>query len=247
MRAKYNTFTFPDGRWSISKSITSNENEAHQELSTIHRVDIDGRLQADSAALIEAQYTLLTRAYSVNGEDFLVFLPTGGISERLSLRSAGSLGGVRVIQKPSIEGLENGQYTTYLPVKISLEAEYPSTNSDILLTSFRETVNFEGGGPVHGWYRPIRGLPTKGIVRQLDTYRATQSGSAVGYLDYPRLGTIAGAPPPIWGFQHLNANPRVSRDSAELHNGSYINWPITWSYEFESATPLFGSPNLWPT
>lgn len=247
MRARYNGYTLPEGRWSISKSITSNENEAKQELSQIHTISIDGRLQGASAAAIEAQYSLITAAYAYNGFDFVVFLPSGAISDRLSLLTRDAIGGVRVTQKPSVESLENAQYTTYLPIKLVLEAEYPNAGISSALVSFRETVTFEGGGPVLDWYRPIRGVPTKGIVRQIDTYRAVQSGEAVGYADYPRLGTTAGPPAPIWGIQNLNKNPQVTLGSPERRGSTYINFPLQWSYEFESATPLFGRPNLWPT
>lgn len=248
MRAKYNSFTFPEGRWSISKTITSKENDAQQEIAVVHRVEIDGRLQAATPAAIEAQYTLLATAYASNGFDFLVYLPTGAISERLSLLSNDAKGGVRVLQKPSISSLENGQYATYLPVKIVLEAEYDSPNAPTtLLVSFEETLHFEGGGPIYDWYRPIKGFPTKGMVRQADTYRAVQSGTAVGYNQYPSLGTISGAPPPIFGINKLNKNPQVSLGTpTDVKGGSYNSWPISWTYEFESATPLFGTPTLWP-
>jgi hypothetical protein len=245
MRAKYNTYTLPEGRWSISKVMHSNENTARQEMTVTHKVDIDGHLSGANAAAIEAQYTLLTAAYATNGFDFIVFLPSGRISDRLSLLSRGSLAGVRVMQKPSIQSLEHGQYALYLPVKISLEAEYISGTS-AMLTAFEETLDFEGGGPLFDWYRPIRGLPSKGFVRQADTYRATQSGKAVGFGDYPSLGTISGAPGPIFGIELLNRNPKVSRGSPEKRGLVYINWPISWTYEFESSSPLFGSPNRWP-
>lgn len=247
MQAKYNTFTFPEGRWSIVKTIQSNENDARQELTVTHRVEIDGRLQATSAAGIEAQYSLLTAAYNTNNFDFIVYLPTGAVSDRLSLLKEGAIGGVRVTQKPSIGPLENGQYVTYLPVKITLEAEYVSANAPtVMLSAFEETLSFEGGGPIYDWYRPIKGYPSKGVVAQADTYRAIQSGRAVGYLDYPRLGTISGAPAPIFGIANLNRNPRVSRGNAEKRGSTYINFPVTWEYSFESASPLFGSPNAWP-
>ncbi len=247
LTARYRSFTFPEGRWSISKTLQGNENPAKQELTVTHRVAIDGRLQATSAAGIEAQYALLSAAYAVNGGDFLVFLPTGARSDQLSLLSLDALGGVRVTQKPSLGSLENAQYVTYLPVTITLEAEYVSGNSPLnALSSFEESLSFEGGGPVQDWYRPIKGTPSKGIVRQADTYRATQTGKAVGYFDYPRLGTTAGAPPPIFGIDALNRNPQVSLGSPEKLGSSYVNFPVSWTYEFESATPLFGTPNRWP-
>lgn len=247
MRARYNGYTLPEGRWNISKQISTTFNEAKQALSSIHTISIDGRLQGTNAAAIEAQYTLITAAYASNGFDFVVFLPTGAISERLSLLTRDAIGGVRVTQNPSVESLENAQYTTYLPIRIMLEAEYPAAGVSSLLVSFRESVAFEGGGPVLDWYRPIVGVPTRGIVRQIDTYRAVQSGEAVGYSDYPRLGTPAGAPPPIWGIQNLNRNPQITQGSPERRGGTYLNFPLQWSYEFESASPLFGSPNLWPS
>lgn len=247
MRAKYNNYVLPEGRWNISKTMTSNENAARQELTITHQVSIDGMLQGASAAVIEAQYTLLMLAYSVNNFDFIVYLPSGIISQRLSLFALGSLGGVRVMQKPSLQGLENAQYTTYLPVKIALEAEYGSDNApDKALSSFDETLNFDGGGPLFDWYRPIKGLPTKGQVRQADTYRAVQSGKATGFGSYPQLGTVSGAPSPIFGIDALNKNPQVSLGSPEKRGSVYINWPISWEYSFESASPLFGVPNRWP-
>ncbi len=122
MQASYNSHTLPEGRWSITKTLTSNENAARQELTVIHRIEIDGQLQGAGSTAIETAFVAIHNAYSVNGGDFIVTLPDSSISDRLSLYSSLAIGGVRVLQKPSLSSLANGQYATYLPVKIILES-----------------------------------------------------------------------------------------------------------------------------
>ncbi len=70
-------------------------------------------------------------------------------------------------------------------------------------------------------------------------YRATQTGQAVGLYGYPPV------PPPLFPGK-LEEGGRPTLGSPRLRNGVYVDWPVSWSYSFVSATPLVGFPNRWP-
>lgn len=159
-------------------------------------------------------------------------------ASQLSLLNLNSIDGVKIIQRPSFPTLQNAAYVTWLPFTFVLEAEYPVNDAASILLEFEETVTFEGGGPVFGWWKPLVGFPVRQQVRMADTYRATQAGRAVGYLGRPPAAA------PLW-LGALNRFPGYSIRSPRRRGNSFINYETTWQYEFESAVPLQGNPSAW--
>ncbi len=243
MIASYNNYRHALGECDIALSQENVETDAHQITSTVVRLRIAGMLGGTTtAAQMDAKFRRLLNAYSVSGKDFLVFLPDGTTRTRLCLTTANALGGVRVVRPPSIDGLRNAQYTTYLPYTIELEAEYAAPLAGLYLTDFSETITREGGKPLVRWQYPLRGKPILQQVRQQDTYRVRQVGFAVGFLAYPDIETVA---PELWPAFRIDSR-EPTKVSPRRKGDSLQGFRIEWDREYESTRPLIGGPNIWP-
>lgn len=236
MVPKYGNYAHPIGECEISLTADVVENDAYEPIEVIRRVQVSGLLLADSPAAMNAKVSALQAAYSANGYDFRVYLPNGTTVSRLTLLNAGSNGGVRITQLPSFPSIAGAGYVTNLKYTLALEARYPVANSSSLLKSFEETLTFEGGGPVYGWLKPLAGKPVKQLLRQNDTYRATQTGSAVGAYSRPS------PPSPLWASSMLVA-PTTTKRSPLRRGSGFVDYGISWSYQFESDSPLRAEPN----
>lgn len=238
MEVEYNGVTFDEGRTTLQRQETAIENSAGQLMGYMVRVTADITIAAAGAAAMEAAYADAIDAFSSNGFDFIVRLPGGTQSDNLSLDNDSAVGGVRVMERPSIDSLAGGIYTTFLPFRVVLEAEYPAVAGAEILREFEETVSFSGGGPVYGWLKPLRGRPQPQLLRQADTYRATQVGHAIGYQHRPN------PPAAIWPAYQIQ-NLEHTKRSPRRRGASFIDYFTSWSYVFESDTRLIGSPHAW--
>lgn len=237
MIVRYRNYTIPEGRTEIRRTVTGNFNAFDDLLSTTVRTELDGRLKAASQSAMNTAARNLISAFGTDGGDLLVLLANGVTASELTMRSTGSLAGVKVVQRPSFPTLQNAAYTTWCPFTIILEAEYPASNAALLYREFEETIVFEGGGPEFGWFKPLVGFPSQQQLRQRDTYRATQSGHAIGYLARP-------VPPnPLW-LSALSRFPTVTKRSPQRRGSSYVDFYTAWEYVFESSVPLVGNPNV---
>jgi hypothetical protein len=205
------------------------------------RWNIQGRLQAGDPAALTAAIDALTAAYGVQAQDVGFFLDSGEPTSH-AIASARTNGGVRVVAPPSFPEGRGAEYSTFRNYTIVLEAELldPST----ALLSWTEVLTFKGGGPQFAFLEPINGAPQKQLLKQATTFRATQSGQAVGQFSYPTPA------PPIWPAAEHADQRDVRLELPKRHgppgNPTYTEFKITWSYSFEDAGPLVGLPSAWP-
>ena len=138
------------------------------------------------------------------------------------------------------------EYSTFRSYEIEVEGEvHTATNSQAVLLQWNEALTFEGGLQLDIHLQPLIGLPIKQTPFQNTPYRARQEGSALGRLDWPV------PPAPIWPGDEIRPSRSIRYESPErFDQGNGIvffrNYPVSWSYTFESATALTGSPTLWP-
>lgn len=157
-----------------------------------------------------------------------------------------SLTGVRVkgLRFPQGNGPE---YVSIRSFDVEFEAEYAYPFKlippNLMLLSFTETLSFEGGYPIFRHQLAIEGPNQKQLIYPQDTYRATQSGQAVGFTIAPPNSMI---PAPIWPYA-LKESPKVTRQTPQREGLLYYRgYPVTWHMEFEDVSPLVGLPHLWP-
>jgi hypothetical protein len=80
--------------------------------------------------------------------------------------------------------------------------------------------------------------PQKQKIYTYSTYSATQRGEVVGYRAYPQV------PNAIFPNALMKA-PVIERQSPRRRGNGYEEFPVSYTYEFQSATPLVGKPNVW--
>ena len=201
-------------------------------------VSLDIKVFGDTAALIAASMGSMQNAYWQPGRDLTLSDDNGTVLR--SLRSAGSLSGVQCVEGPSLVGTTPGEFTTYATLRATFQATFQAQAGQALVYDWTQSLSIEGGGPLYVWQPAISGPPLKVMVQDQTTYRATQTGSAKGLLSYPPV------PPPVFGVGALMGNPQITRASPLRNGQGFTEWPVTWSYQFESASPLIGLPGLPP-
>lgn len=231
---QYGSYAHAEGEASLTISKRVVEGETGLRTATIQTWTIEGWLHGDDKAEVTAAIHAMESAYSVNGYDLGLYEPNGTATAHVMI-SAAARGGVRILNLDYPDG-QGAEYTTYRKYRITAEAEFPTGQKGI--KSFTETLTLSGGGPRFLFLQTLSGLPQKQLVAQSTPYRATQQGSAKSDDDYPNI------PPPIFP-QHEHIDRRnLSRQSPKWRMGSKSDYVSTWAYEFESATPLVGNPNV---
>ena len=243
MFLSYGTYKHPPGECAVSIDRATIENAAHVPIE-IHEVwTINGMLTSLIGPYdIDQQISALKAAYSQNDQDLILYLPDGVTPSSTAMISANSLGGVRVTQQPSFPRGENAERVTFYHYTIRVEAGFPIGLQNILV-DYHESLKFRGGLPLVGYLEPAVGLAEPQTWKQTTTYKASQEGSATGYLFTPQVGLDVGIP--IWPANIVGV-PEFDQEAAEREGSAYKNIKVTWHYDFESITPLVGSPTPWP-
>lgn len=238
MLCKLGTYELPEGRVEITRRDTPEFNEAGQVLSNTIRLECSSALYSSSVSAMDALVASLIAAFSETGNDFQVLLPGGVTDSQLSLFGSGSFSGVRVVQPPAFESLRNGAYVTWLPFSFALEAEYPASNSTLLLREYTEEVNYQSPER-EDWLLCLHGPHQRQIVRQYPFYTATQTGRAIGYRAYPTPAS------PIWPAYWMNRDELPVKRAPRRRGSLFTDYEISWRWTFKSDRPLIGSPNTW--
>lgn len=239
MYVRYGSYRHEPGEVEIAIAREGVLTEAQTAYAVRERWELTGLLVGDSQGDIDAKVRRLKNAYSIHGKDITLVMDNGAPSQ-LRMVSSNAVGGVRVVRPPSFPSNRGGVYATHIPYTISLEAVFGSTNPVTNIVSFRETLVTEGGGPRIGYLEPLTGPPIAQILKRHTVYRAVQQGSAVGAGAYPAV------PAPIFPASMIG-NPRVEYGSPDRIGDASWNYPISWTYEFQSGGALYGRPHVWGT
>lgn len=233
MILKYGTYSHASGEASIVVEKKVNESETGVKISFTETWTITGWLHADDTAGLTTAILALESAYGVNGYDLGLYLDDGATVTAHYMQTALARGGTRVksLKYPKGDGAE---YTTYRQYEIIVEAEFPMGNAGI--TAYEETVTLTGGGPLYVFLETLTGPPQKQLVKQQTTYKATQAGSATGDIAYPSI------PAPLWPDAEHVTRRSIAKMHPRIARQTLTDYTVSWSYEFESSTPLIGSP-----
>lgn len=238
MQLRIGSYTHDLGVPAVSIRKQTKRTDADTRISTIETWEIRGLIVSSSgAADLDSKVQAIKAAYR-DGRDLRILLPDGSNSTHYLLNAA-CLGGTRVVSPPSFPSFASAAGVTNLEFVAVIEGEVVASGAPTSLLSFEETLQFTGGGPLDGHIETLAGSPIKQRLRQYTTYRATQSGSAVGYLSYPAY------PAPIWPAAEVIPSRRTSSRSPRRKGSNYTEFPISWSYEFAASSPLAGRPHFW--
>lgn len=230
MQLTYGTYTHADNE--VTLTISSRPvYERGVKVKVTVTWTIDGKLQADDAAGLSLAIAALEAGYASNGQN----LSLGGTAH--SLLSSECIGGTRVTELSYPTG-DGAEYVTFRSYRITVEGDLAVTNTTTVITEFTESISLSGGGPKWVMLTPANGPPQRQQTRGQMPYVARQSGSAIGFGQYPAV------PDPIWPSAEHRERRQITRSSPKVTAGAAQYYPVQWSYEFESATSLIGSPTI---
>lgn len=240
----YGTFRF--GQAEAATTITRQRqlDEAQNPWADLERWQISGKLlnRGGSLATMKAKIQALEAAFSTDGKDLILYEPDGRAETAHALRTRNTFGGVRVVEPPSYPDSSGANLVTYRDFAVTLEALVPVTGTRSAYRSFTEQIQFSGGGPLFHHLEPLVGRPIKQMGKQATVFRAVQSGSAVGLSGSPNPFLIA---PPLWPQAELIPQRVITYGSPRRFGNSFLDYPVSWQYTFESAVPLNGRTNVW--
>lgn len=208
------------------------------------RWTIHGMLQADSPIELTTAIAELEAAYTVGDQSATLFLPDGVTPTAHRLDTSQALGGVRVARRPSFPRGAGSEYATYRSYTIELEAEFANHGSEAALLDWHETVSFSGGGPRWAYLATLAGAPIQQTLQQQTPYRATQSGLAVGHFGYPQPADPLW--PSAWHQDQGGVWRELPRRVGSGPHAADLEYAVRWTYEFESASALLGTPTPRP-
>lgn len=159
-----------------------------------------------------------------------------GTASSYYLRASSALGGVLIqeINFPFDGG--RGMYATAVDFRLTLRAIYPNTG--VVYQDFREEIQVTGtGGPRKILVESLTGVPQEQILTQRTPVTARQSGFAVGLSTYPPY------PTPIWPRVEQVERRQQNKGAPTNNAGVFTDYPISWTYQFLSPSPLGGTPH----
>ncbi len=202
--------------------------------------NINGFLQGNTQADVDALCLILKQTYAVDGGDLGLYFDNLQLSNHFLLSRA-CIGGTRVTAGPSFPNYEGAEFSTYRTYTVTVEGEV--FDPLVTLLAWHESISFSGGGPRTGFLECLVGPPQKQLLIRQTTYRATQSGNAIGRTSYPI------PPGPLWPGDLKEApkvTPESPRRSGPRGRPYFTEFGISWTYEFESVAPFTGVPHPWP-
>jgi len=243
----YGNYICDTGAVHIATDVTTELSPTGRPIAQAYTFTLRGTLTAANQSAMATAIVALEDAFRVRNQNLILYQDDASESAVL-LKSAGSLTGVRILKGPyypTTEGPENATHRTW---EVQVFAKYPwgvrpdGTGSPDFAANmaiqFEETVSISGGGPQFIHKPNVYGPWQKQLTYPFMPYVATQTGTAVGYRDYPKI------PPPLFSLA-LKEAPRITRKGPQQEGLLLVNYTVTWEYQFESVTPLVGLPHFW--
>lgn len=208
------------------EALRSPQDQTYQVRRRLH---VSAKLVADSQAQLLAKIESMRRAYRTDGKDFVLQTTGGQRIESHSLFSRQTVGGVRVVKRPSFTQARGGELGLYATYELVLEADFPEGNVALLFST--ESVQATGTGGLIWRHRPvIAGRWPRQTVNTHSTVKIIQQGQAVGHLSYPPLKRPL-LPPQ---FEHQEER-LIERHDPERHGDALTTFRLSWRYVFEQG------------
>lgn len=223
----------------VRHNIRPNRNARGFTWSVTETLELSGVLipSTVSQANIASAITSLEAAYKFGTSigDAGLNLDSGAASPHY-LSASNAIGGVRVEYLDFPPDNNTGEFATGRQFSIVLSAIYSASN--VAYQQFEETITVQGtGGAQKAVITTLQGPPKEQILAQRTPVFATQTGRAVGVKTYPPY------PSPLWPRNEELDKRQQAKGSPRNEGGTFVDWPISWSYQFISAGPLGGTPH----
>lgn len=241
MRIKWGAYTTDSGECELQIARTPAFSEGGVRIGYTESWHIVGMLLAEDLRSLNAALAALEKAFSADGQD-LALVEDDGTATAHRLRSAECAGGTRVVGGVSYPRGDSSEMVTHRTWETSVEGMV--LKADVNLLAWTESITSEGGGPLDIHLQTLTGKPQKQRVAEYTPIKVVQEGIAVGQWRYPT------PPQPIWPGDEIRPRRRISRRAPKRTGpkGSpqFVEYEISWRYEFESASELQGDPTKQP-
>jgi len=242
--AQYGNYKHAIGEVSVKVACEGDFGPAMNERSVIHRITLEGILQAANISALTTALAALEAAYAIPNQAFAVYDSATGSKTAwaVSPSQAGVIGGVRVRMRPNYPGNTGAEYTTYVTYSVVVEWMTQGSGWGII-TDWNETLTFSGGGPLWTLTPALGNFPPQyQLIYAQTPYRLTQEGQAQQPGSYP-------IPPPPAAPQFEHRHLRNVREIGpkligQSPNAGYIDYGVAWHYEMESAGPIIATPSV---
>lgn len=238
MRVRLGSYSFDENSCALRSStrlVTAPE--TGRPLRYLTRCSLEGWLEGDTqAGLSDAEAALrlaLLRPY----QD-LRLLTDSGATTSVSLINSQSISGVRVLAF-DFPGDTGAEFATLRRFTAEVEAEFLIPGTENVILSFAEHLSFTGnGGPDVVLRVPIN---TPDIVEQVVTpatpFYAVQQGQAVGHTRRPNP-----QPPKFPLAKEIGKQRQIGEFGPKRIGLGLVEFGVSWSYSFQSVSPLVEHP-----
>lgn len=201
------------------------------------QVGITGAIHGDTQSELHTNIAALMAAYAGDGEDFQFQWNDDTATPDINIVNANTFGGVRVVQPPSFDRGESGEYSSFRYYSIKLEASEPLAGVAGVAFIWEIEEEVEVTTPLPFVHVPILNGPwQKQQNRSHALYTATQTGSITTLWSDP-AGLI---PPPGWPSDLKEAN--VGRSSVIVVADGLYARRARYSFQFERNTEFILPP-----
>lgn len=240
MRLWWGNYAFPTNAAEVTSRTGTEFNYSGFPLRYVITVAVKVTLDGDGQEDLSDAEDEMRAALAVPYQNLILKTDSGNQSSARLITSS-SITGVRLKSGPNFGEAQGAEFVNRRTCEFEMEAEYMIRGAENAVVSWRETVSIVGnGGPRRTWRFPLNANPIRQQVTKNSLVRATQSGEAIGHTRTPRR------PLPIWPKFVVNESDGGTVDTPEPKGRAYLNYPVKWSYSFESGYPLVGLPSLPP-
>ncbi len=237
MQLRYGSLSFDVDSCETTLNIDTLTNQRGVPYCQVHQMNVSGYLAGADTATVSALCDTLEAALANPYRD-LVLYSDAGPATHMAMYNVGSTTGV-IITGPRYPVGKGAELVTMRKFEFTARAEYPIGTGQNVLQMFRETVTVIGdGGPRFIMKPALIGPPQKQITQEQTVVRASQSGQAIGYLDYPT------PPPPLWPQSEHREQRQITRSGGIFRGKVWQDFGVQWVYQFEGVGALSGKPNL---
>lgn len=246
MQLFWGSYSFPTNQAACTMRLTDIRGDNRRELRRVMSVNVRATLDGSTQAELTLAERLCRAALSRPYLD-LVLKQDNGSPSGIQLINQTSLSGVRIVDGPHFPEALTPEYVNSRTVEFTAEAEYVVAGSENAIISWEESVSVMGnGGPDYVMRFPINagGIPQE--VSPTSSIITTQRGRAVCHTKEPPL------PRPMFPMTMtrysfpMNKNCGYEYGSPKAIGRGWVEYPLTWQYQWHSTKILKGKPNRPP-
>ncbi|WP_417744853.1 hypothetical protein [Rosistilla oblonga] len=197
---------------------------------------------ANKSASLDPQILAIENLFSRSGGD-LKLLHTNGARSSHEMLDSQVVGGVQVASPVSFGAYQNGEYHAFRTFTVALVGTKRLESYTTEFLDWKESLRFQGGGPVYGFVERNEGLPIKQRFQEFTPSYVTQSGRIVGMSKHPTIDDI----PFIYPASDLLQDPDFQLETpVRVGKNQFFSYPVTYEFRFGSETKYDRrSPNEW--